>query len=70
VLINANYNMKNITNAPVTPFQTTIVMNCKIYVLRWSEIPDGDRGGGLVSEVVPPASASLACLFASSYTAF
>jgi hypothetical protein len=70
VLINANYNKKNIINTPVRLFQTTIAMNYKISVLRQSEIPDGDRGGGHVSEVVPPSSASLARLFASSCTTF
>jgi hypothetical protein len=70
VLINANYNKKNITNAPVRPFQTTIAMNYKISVLRRSEIPNGNRGSGHVSKVIPPSSASLACLSASSCTAF
>jgi hypothetical protein len=70
VLINANYNKKNITNVLERPFQITIAMNCKIYVLRRSEIPDGDHGSGHVSKVVPPSSASLAHLFASSCTVF
>jgi hypothetical protein len=70
VLINVNYNKKNITNTSIRPFQTTIAMNCKISVLRRSEIPDDDHGGGHVSEVVPPSSASLARLSASSCTTF
>jgi hypothetical protein len=70
VIINANYNKKNITNAPVRPFQTTIAINCKISVLRRSEIPDGDHGDGHVSEVVPPSSASLARMSAFSCTTF
>jgi hypothetical protein len=44
-------------------------MNYKILKNDEGKLPSGERGGGHVSEVVPPRSASLAHLFTSSYLA-
>jgi hypothetical protein len=61
-----NYNKKKITDAFIRPFQTTIKINYKILKKDRGKLLGSGRGGGHVSEVVPPSSAALARLFASS----
>jgi hypothetical protein len=64
-----NYNKKKIADALIRPFQTTIIMNCKISKKDKGKLSGSRHGGGHVSEVVPPSSATLACLFTSFYLA-
>jgi hypothetical protein len=69
VIINGNYKKKNKTK-PLVRVSNKYYNELQAFVNTTKEkLPSGDRGGGQVSDVIPPASASLARLFTSSHWA-